>query len=314
MKWLFGKWLCLVVAVAVVAFALAPSSSSGAAAEKTRRVLIIGIDGATPAVAKTAKTPNIKSLAENGTVTWDGFAGGVLGTPSRQNTASMASWNSILTGVWANKHKGARMLKGRPLPADHANYPCIFQRVKQADPKAYCSSIVNWPTINQVMAPAADYKAKGKNDAEVVELASKHLQEADPAVLFIQLDEVDGAGHGNGYTASSPKYVEAVERADKYVGDLVAAVKNRKNYANEDWLIILVSDHGGKANAGGGHGGDSPEERTIFIVVSGNGAKKGAVVSPGPGIVAVTPTALKFLGVEIKKEWNLDAEPFGLKD
>jgi predicted AlkP superfamily pyrophosphatase or phosphodiesterase len=310
MKASIVKWFPLVLVAALVMLAMSPFST-GAPAEKSRHVLIITVDGARADVVKSAKTPNMKALAAGGTVTWDGFAGGVLGTPTRQNTASLASYNSILTGVWANKHKATRMLKGRPLPPDHANYPCFFKRLKEANPKAYCSSIVNWPVINtQSMVPEADLKAKGKNDADVVQIASKHLQEANPDVLFIQLDETDGAGHGSGYSPDSPKYVEAIEKADKHVGDLVAAVKNRKTYANEDWLIIVLSDHGGKGST---HGGDSPEERTIFIIVSGEQAKK-QVVSPGPGIVAVAPTTMKFLGVQIKPEWGLEAQPFGLKD
>jgi arylsulfatase A-like enzyme len=144
----------------------------------------------------------------------------------------------------------------------------------------------------------------------VVELAAKHLQEASPTVLFIQLDEVDGAGHGGGYGPAYPKYMAAVEEADKRVGELVAAVKKRKGFANEDWLFIVVSDHGGKDKA---HGLDSPEERKVFLIVSGPGARKDEV-SPGLGIVAVAPTAMQYLGVKIRPEWNLDGEPFGLKD
>ena len=312
MRKAFGSWLRLVVLVSLAAFVVSCFSSAGFAAEKSRHVLIITVDGAMPAAVKVAKTPNIDALVKDGAVTWDGFAGGVLGTPTRQNTASLSSYNSILTGVWANKHQVYTYRRAKP---NHAQYPCFFKRVKEHKKDAHCSSIVNWQPINDRMAPEADHKAKGANDAKVVELAAKHLQEANPDVLFIQLDEVDGAGHGNGYSPKVPKYVEAIERADKYVGDIVTAVKNRKTYAQEDWLIIVLSDHGGKDKAaGGGHGGDTPGERTVFIIVSGEQAKKGAVVSPGPGIVAVVPTALHFLGVKIDPAWGLEAEPFGLKD
>jgi len=279
MKRLFGKPLPLLALASLSVLVVIPCFSADAPVERSRHVLVIVVDGAMPAVVKSA----------------------------RQNTASLSSYNSILTGVWADKHGVTSHRRQRP---NHDKYPCFFKRLKEHKAGAYCSSIVNWQPINDRMVPEADHKAKGANDAEVVELAAKHLQEADPDVLFIQLDEVDGAGHGNGYSADSPKYVEAIEKADKYVGDLVAAVKKRKNYANEDWLIIVLSDHGGKGTS---HGGDSPEERTVFMIVSGEQAKK-AEVSPGPGIVAVTPTALHYLGVQIKPEWGLEAEPFGLKD
>jgi hypothetical protein len=285
------------------------SPAALAAAEPTRHVLIIGIDGCMPDAILSSKAPHLQKLAEEGAVTWDGFAGGMQGTPSEQNTASLASWNSILRGVWANKHKANRMRKGRPLPADSKNFPSLFARIKEAQPQAQCASICNWIWINnQPMLPEADYKENGKGDAGVIELLTKYLQEKDPTCVFIHLDEVDHSGHSNGFAPRLPTYQTAVETADKHVGEALAAVKNRKNYANEQWLVICVTDHGGINKV---HGGQSPEERKVFLIVSGPSVKKG-VVSPGPGIVAVTPTALKFLGVPIKPEWNLDAEPFGL--
>ena len=45
-------------------------------------------------------------------------------------------------------------------------------------------------------------------------------------------------------------------------------------YAREDWLIIVSTDHGGKDK---GHGQDIPECRTIFLIVSGKSAVRGAI-------------------------------------
>ena len=299
----------LIGVVAVVRVLLA-SQHEATAAEPSRHVLIVGIDGCMPDAILASKAPNLKKLAEDGAVTWDGFAGGVQGTPSQQNTASLASWNSILRGVWANKHKANRMKKGRPLPSDSKNFPSLFARIKEVQPQAQCASICNWIWINnQPMLPEADYKINGPaGDKSVTELLAKYLQEKDPTAVFIHLDEVDHSGHGHGFAPRLPSYQAAVEQADQHVGEALAAVKSRKNYANEQWLVICVTDHGGLNKA---HGGQSPEERKTFLIVSGPGVKKG-VVTPGPGIVAVTPTALKFLGVPIKPEWKLDGEPFGL--
>jgi arylsulfatase A-like enzyme len=209
--------------------------------------------------------------------------------------------------VWGNKHNAVSYKKVRP---NHALYPCLFKRIKEHKPAARCSSVVNWPDINQRMVPEADFKAKGANDAQVAEIAAKHLVETNPDAVFIQFDEVDGAGESSQFSVKSQKYIQQIEKTDGYIGELLAALKKRKTYADEEWLIIVTTDHGGKGNT---HGGDSPEERRIFIITSGPGAKRGEV-SPGPGIVAVAPTAMKYLGVAIKPEWNLDGQPFGLKD
>ena len=61
------------------------------AAEPSKHVLIIGIDGCMPDAILASKAPNLQKLAAEGAVTWDGFAGGMQGTPSEQNTASLVS-------------------------------------------------------------------------------------------------------------------------------------------------------------------------------------------------------------------------------
>lgn len=52
---------------------------------------------------------------------------------------------------------------------------------------------------------------------------------------------------------------------DIYAGEVIEAIKARKNYENEDWLIILTSDHGGFVTS---HGGFTIQERMTFIVIN----------------------------------------------
>jgi len=297
---------------------LRPAPADAADADNPRHVLVIGIDGCLPDAVQAARAPHLKALAAAGTVTWDGFSGGVPGTPSRQNTKSLPAWNSILTGVWANKHRSVSYKKWKP---NHAQYPNMFQRLKAARPAARTAAIVTWKEINvdYRMTPGADYRAEGKDDDATTALAEKHIREAGPDLVFVQLDQVDGAGEKHGFSPTVSKYLEAVDRADAQAGRLVAAARAR---ANEDWLVIVVTDHGGRYNVNkdpqtgaervsGSHGGDTPEERKIFLIVSGPGVPH-REVSPGPGIVAVAPTALQYLGIGIQPEWNLDGQPFGL--
>ncbi|HEY1065364.1 MAG TPA: sulfatase-like hydrolase/transferase, partial [Pirellulales bacterium] len=98
---------------------------------------------------------------------------------------------------------------------------------------------------------------------------------------------------------------------DGHVGDVMTALKNRKTLAQEDWLVIVCTDHGGQ---GKGHGGGrkTPEIRNVFLIVSGDAAQSG-VVEAETYQVDVVPTALTHLGVAIKPEWKLDGKPVGLK-
>ena len=82
-------------------------------------------------------------------------------------------------------------------------------------------------------------------------------------------------------------------------------IKSRPNYTNENWLIIVHPDHGG---IGTSHGGQTGEERRIFIVVSG----QRCVVEPPSGIVSIPPTVLEFLGVPISPGWGWEEGSFGL--
>ena len=75
----------------------------------------------------------------------------------------------------------------------------------------------------------------------------------------------DSAGHGTGFSTFNPEYQKAMYDNDIYAGEVIEAIKARKNYENEDWLIILTSDHGGFVTS---HGGLTIQERMTFIVIN----------------------------------------------
>ena len=101
----------------------------------------------------------------------------------------------------------------------------------------------------------------------------------------------------------------SIELSDEHVGRLVTAVRTRDTYASEDWLIIISTDHGRRAD--GGHGGDSPEETTIFFLAHGPSVMVGPI-GDTPQIVDVAVTALTHLGVVIQPEWALDGKAIAL--
>ena len=61
----------------------------------------------------------------------------------------------------------------------------------------------------------------------------------------------DETGHRDGFHPSVPSYIKAIETVDSHVGKLLKSIESRPNYENEDWLILISSDHGGQ---GTGHG------------------------------------------------------------
>ncbi|WP_349827580.1 alkaline phosphatase family protein [Brevibacterium litoralis] len=124
--------------------------------------------------------------------------------------------------------------------------------------------------------------------------------------LFVHLDEVDGAGHSCGYVDCPADPAELAD-VDQQIGQILDAVESRATYAEEDWQIILMSDHGHTPT--GGHGGNTPEERATFVLTVGGGAEAGAV-RHDVELVDIAPSALAHLGTEIDPEWDLDGYPF----
>jgi hypothetical protein len=274
-----------------------------------RHVLVIGIDGARPDALQAANTPQLHALIARGAVSYDAFSGGVLGTPTQQETASGAAWTSILTGVWVDKHQvrdnsfktsNLKKLEGSRI----TGYPHFFTRIKQKYPQAYLASIVNWKPINDKILSDADYRDTGNDEHVANQCAKLLLGDKNPAVIFLQFDEVDHAGHeSKGFSPGSPghaRYLQAIEQCDRQIGVVLDAMKKRPGFAREDWLVVVTADHGG---VGKKHGGQSPDERTVFIITSGGGYPQ-KVVSPGPGIVAIPTLVFRHLGIPIDPSWS----------
>ena len=126
--------------------------------------------------------------------------------------------------------------------------------------------------------------------------------------MFLHFDDIDHAGHEFGYGTGIPQYVAALRKVDAEVGTVLSAIHNRRNHANEQWLVLVTTDHGG---IGMEHGGQSAGERIIFIIASGGGVAH-RVISPGPGQTAIAPTVFAYLDIPIHPEWGWESKPFGL--
>lgn len=279
-----------------------------------KHVLIIGIDGCRSDALQAANAPNIKSLIQNGSVCYRAYSGGKLGSKTQQATVSGPSWGSILTGVWSDKHRmpdnefKAPNLS-RNVDGKNVGYPHFFARIKEKHPICRLASIVNWRPINEKIPSGADYQDSGA-DAQVAQKCVKMLLGGqNPSVVFLQFDELDGAGHSKTYGPQSPEYMKTLETVDSHIGTVLAAMRKRPNFAKEDWLVLVTADHGG---IGKGHGGQTPEERTVFIVASGGGYPH-EVVQGEWGIVAIPPTVFRHLGIPIDPAWGWESAAFGVK-
>jgi len=140
-----------------------------------------------------------------------------------------------------------------------------------------------------------------------VDSAVQALTWGDPDALFVYLGNPDETSHQ--YESIGQEYREAIALADAHVGRLIAAMEGRASAGSENWLVLVSTDHGRTED--GDHGDASPEERTIFYLVSGPSVIPDTSDSP-PQIVDVAVTALAHLGIVIDPVWRLDGRVRGI--
>lgn len=270
-----------------MALALCNTAMGGA-----NKVLIIGIDGCRPDALLVARAPNIEALWREGAFSF--HARCVF------PTSSGPCWASLLTGVGPAKHG----VLDNKCDRRSDKFPTLFERAKAEKPDVMTGVFTSWPDILKLIPPAKLNISMegGESDPKTLAAAKVALGGSAIDLTFIQLDRVDGAGHKHGYGPDIPEYVEAIQQADKDVGEIVATIKARKTYAEENWLIIITTDHGGLRKR---HGGKSIQESTVFAIVSGNGVKRGELFDP-PSLVDIAPTVFEHLRLVARPEWNLD--------
>jgi predicted AlkP superfamily pyrophosphatase or phosphodiesterase len=278
--------------------------------ERTKKVLLIGIDGVRPDVLASVATPNIDALISEGAFTDQARTG----FPS----VSGPGWSSMLNGVWPEKHG----VTGNSFDNDHfKEYPDFLTRIEQLRPELETFAVVDWAPLGQsedqrhTISDIVDTKIVvdgyeygwAEADSMSVQRAVDALTNGDPDALFVYLGNPDETSHEN--ASIGDEYRSAIALSDHHVGLLVAAVKARLSYTSEDWLILSSTDHGRTEE--GGHGGDSDEERTIFYLASGPSAARGALTD-STFVVDIPVTALTHLGIDIDPTWSLDGRPAGL--
>ncbi len=223
----------------------------------SQRVLIIGIDGCRADVAEMAATPYLDGLKANGLYSPDALNDDI--------TISGPGWSAIVCGVWSDKH----LVTGNNFSGNnYLQYPSFFQYVESFDSSLNTVSICHWsPINNSIIGDDADITTNVSSDLSVAMEASFHLENNDPDVMFLHFDEIDGAGHSNGFSPDVTSYVEAIEEVDEHIGTVIKSLELRPNYVEEDWIVLVTSDHGGINFS---HGGNTFEEENVMFILSGN--------------------------------------------
>jgi hypothetical protein len=279
------------------------------------RALLIGIDG--------LQFEQLKQLIDAGKAPAIGqfqlgmsYTGGIVGTSTQQPTLSGPGWTTLLTGAWVNRHRVGGNDSGLRNRTDS-----LFKLISLSAPTRHTASIVSWNPINDNFADDLgagfiELGVKcGGDDQCATDRTVQELQGGNFDFIFVHLDQPDSAGHENGF---GPRYREAVERVDKQVGQIMAALAKRKQQKpEEDWLVILTTDHGRRLPDGYEHGEQSRSEKTVFIGLNKPGNEEfvqpfSDPINPGLGglygfstLADVAPTILVHLGINPNPERHL---------
>ena len=202
---------------------------------RAQKVLYIIADGARGTSVKDAESINLKSLIGNSIYTWNGL--------SDTSKVDGTNWADLLTGVKKEKHGViSEDFAGNKL----TQYPSIFQRIKTARPNLRIASFTSSTVVKDKLTGGADISESFSGNDEAVKNRMVEFLQTDTAALVMgQFSGIEAAGKASGFDNSFAPYKAAINAFDAKVGELVAAVKARKTYTKENWLIIVTSNRGG---------------------------------------------------------------------
>jgi hypothetical protein len=253
-----------------------------------RRVWLVGIDGFSPIDfglrRKTQPYKTLKQLAHEGRSTLDArVPGGPADCGEGAVFESAPGWANILTGRDCREHRVLRNGDTSFLRKHSAELPTLLATAHRelglvtaavgGDP------LVSRPEATQVagLEPSGLLAIEGfvpgggawtnldawvytqSDDALAEETTIAAIVELDADLVFTHFDEVDHIGHMHGY--GSPGWAKRLDRTDERIGRVLAAIRGQPGFAaqdasrrlafeQEDWLIVVVSDHGGHDTPG----------------------------------------------------------------
>jgi len=241
-----------------------------------KKVLFMGFDGyRADALKPIMEDPNsaIMYIKSQGGL-YHTYSGGISGE-CEQPTSTAPSWCSMLTGGWKALHgvenngfekNDAETFLTTLAKAGHAGSftiswrehlgltyrPDVALAIREGLPIEYKYCVDDSDTYYQVLKYLAHPAGKEKTAQE------------DPDVVFFTFEFTDHNGHLYGF-GNNNNYTQGALDANFFGKKVIDTIESRSTYAQEDWLIIITTDHGGTGHA---HGGQSQMERQTWLATN----------------------------------------------
>lgn len=290
------------------------------AQNKVKKAIYIIMDGIPTDIIHKASTPNLDRIESEG-VFLNSYVGGERGGYSQTPTISSNGYASLATGTWANKNN----VWDNNLAAPNYNYPSIFKLYKDAFPEGKIGIYSTWLdnrtkllgeglvenggykfdyTFDGLEIDKEKYPHDNKSyyikriDAEVALAASKSVLKEGPDLSWVYLQYPDDVGHKFG---DSPELYNSITFHDALVGLIYDSVKQREEEFGEDWLFVVVADHGRTPFTARHHGGQSDNERNTWMVLNKKSINQYAT-NYRTAAVDLLPTICDFMGITVAEE------------
>lgn len=193
------------------------------------------------------------------------YVGGDKGC--EQETSTAQGWSSALCGKWMKKP----WRQGIEWCLDD-DYPTVLKTLSMKGFKtSFCAE---WPIhFDNTYKKEIDFAEKNSipqyfYKLEGDEAVYNHFVErinSDDDLIFAIFENPDHNGHDTGFGDSNYRYVSGVCGLDRISYSLLKEIKNRESFDEEDWLVLIASDHGGHSTR---HGTQKICDRTTFLAVS----------------------------------------------
>lgn len=271
-----------------------------------RKVLYLIVDGARGESVAAANIPNLTALLPTSIYSW-------VALSDENSTKDVTNWADMITGVKKTKHF---VLNDELSNANLQGFPPIFARIKESNSQikiaAYSPS-----SIFKKLTTGTDMSEILADDEQVKTALINSLSKDTASLVLGHFMDVDKAGAQFGYDNSFANYKSAIEKFDTQVGEIMAALKKRPNYSNENWLVVVASNGGGAYTLP-----PNTDDQTVFskpvansfVIYHTAGYKKRIIVKPFTGNRYLGKT-VKLKGQAIRAEIEgPDADVFNIDD
>lgn len=273
------KPLCLILLLAVCPMEGAPLA---------KHVVVIGLDGCTPELARDHSAGALRTFWQDGAYTWTAEAA----VP----TVTQVNFAGILTSCLPAKHGIDQVAWNFSVPPK-VKVTTVFEVLAAHGLSG--AAFLGHEKLHPVETSAAGihFDHSPHSVRQAAPIAARWLRDHQPVFTFIYFGDLDGAGHRDGW--GSAAQIATMADINRGVALVFAAIS--ETAMRDHTVVIVTSDHGGSGKA---HSKGAPADRTIPWVCWGPGVKRGFALTEPVHNYDTAATALHVLDVAPPAVWD----------